>query len=105
MDLSIIIINWNTKDLLQNCLKSVFAAIKKIDFEVLVVDNGSWDGSPEMVRETFPGVKLIQNHRNLGFARANNIAIEGKVQTELKTMVSKLKAQMEEIQSTLNRQM
>ena len=76
LDLSIIIVNWNTKELLQNCLKSVFAAIKKIDFEVWVVDNGSWDGSPEMVRETFPKVKLVQNHRNLGFARANNIAIK-----------------------------
>jgi len=76
LDLSIIIVNWNTKELLQSCLKSVFSVIKKIDFEVLVVDNGSWDGSPEMVRGNFPEAKLIQNSRNLGFARANNIAIK-----------------------------
>ena len=76
LDLSIIIVNWNTKLLLQNCLNSVFSTVKKLNFEVLVVDNGSWDGSPEMVKEKFPGTKLIQNRLNLGFAKANNIAIE-----------------------------
>ncbi|UCD33434.1 MAG: glycosyltransferase, partial [Desulfobacterales bacterium] len=76
MDLSIIIINWNTRELLKSCLKSVFSAVKQIDFEVFVVDNGSWDGSPEMVKAKLPRVMLIQNDRNLGFARANNIAIK-----------------------------
>jgi GT2 family glycosyltransferase len=76
LDLSIIIVNWNTEALLQGCLKGIFSTIKEIDFEVFVVDNGSWDGSPAMVRKKFPEAKLIQNNRNLGFAKANNIAIK-----------------------------
>jgi GT2 family glycosyltransferase len=76
LDLTIIIVNWNTKELLQGCLESVFSAIKKIEFEVFVIDNGSWDGSQDMVRKNFPEAKLIQNSRNLGFARANNIGIK-----------------------------
>ena len=55
---------------------SIFSTIKNINFEVFVVDNGSWDGSPEMVRDKFPGTTLIQNNQNFGFARANNIAIK-----------------------------
>lgn len=72
LDLTIVIVNWNTRDLLCNCLDSVFKAIKGLRFEVFVVDNASADGSVSAVRQRFPRVKLIENNRNLGFARANN---------------------------------
>ena len=72
MELSIIIINWNTKDLLLRCLASIDQKGKGIQKEVLVIDNGSMDGSPAAVRKRFPEVVLIQNPINLGFAAANN---------------------------------
>ena len=75
LDLSIIIVNWNTKDFLCACLDSVFKETKSISFEVFVVHNASSDGSPEMVEREFPQVKLIKNKENLGFAKANNQAI------------------------------
>ena len=81
MDISVIVVNYNTKKLLQNCLKSVFDKVKNIGFEVWVVDNASSDGSVEMVKKEFPEVKIITNEKNLGFAKANNQAIkkvEGK---------------------------
>jgi GT2 family glycosyltransferase len=75
MDLSIIIVNWNTKDLLCQCIDSLAKTLKKIDAEILVVDNGSTDGSVRAVQEKFPGIRLIENPINMGFARANNQAI------------------------------
>jgi GT2 family glycosyltransferase len=75
MDFSVIIVNWNTKDLLCQCLDSLTQTLKKIDTEIFVVDNGSTDGSVAAVREKFPGVRLIENTVNMGFARANNQAI------------------------------
>ena len=75
IDLSIIIVNWNTRDLLEQCLSSVYATTHDIPFEVFVVDNASSDGSVEIVRERFPEVQLIENEENLGFAKANNQAI------------------------------
>lgn len=72
MDVSIIIVNYNTKELTRNCLKSVFAQTKDIDFEVIVSDNGSSDGSLEMIRTSFPQVIVIENTANLGFGAANN---------------------------------
>jgi GT2 family glycosyltransferase len=74
-ELSIIIVNWNTRDLLRDCLNSVYAETEKTSFEVLVVDNASSDGSAEMVKREFLQVMLIENEDNLGFARANNQAI------------------------------
>jgi GT2 family glycosyltransferase len=71
-DLSIIIVNWNTKQYLIQCLRSVFQEGKRDHREVLVVDNGSGDGSSEEVRRLFPGVKVIENRDNLGFAGATN---------------------------------
>lgn len=72
-DLSIIIVNFNTRQLLDNCLASVFkAAAPAKGLEVVVVDNGSTDASRAMVTKKFKEVKLIQNKTNLGFARANN---------------------------------
>ncbi len=72
MDLSIIIVNWNTRDLLRDCLMSVFANLGTLDCEVYVVDNDSIDGSLSMVIREFPRVKLVRNTENLGFAAANN---------------------------------
>lgn len=75
MDLSVIIVNYNTKGLLQRCLQSVFSSKTDFKFEVLVSDNGSNDGSVEMVKNDFPQVKLIENHANLGFSKGNNAAL------------------------------
>jgi len=76
MDISIIIVNWNTKRLLLECLSSVFKTINKLSFEIWLVDNASSDGSVEAVKQNYPDVKIIQNKKNLGFAAANNIALE-----------------------------
>jgi GT2 family glycosyltransferase len=75
MDLSIIIVNWNTRDLLCQCLDSLTQKVEGIEMEILVVDNGSTDGSVAAVRDKFPGVRLIENPVNMGFAKANNQAI------------------------------
>ena len=75
MDLSVVIVNWNTKDLLIQCLESIFRAVRGVDLEVFVVDNGSTDGSGRAVKERFPDVKVVENQRNVGFARANNQAL------------------------------
>jgi GT2 family glycosyltransferase len=73
-DLTIAIVSLNTRDLLGACLRSVYAS-RGVDFEVFVVDNGSHDGSADMVLRDFPAVHLIRNADNRGFAAANNIAI------------------------------
>ena len=75
MDISVIIVNYNTKELIKNCLKSVFEKTNGVDFEVYVVDNNSHDGSCEMIEQEFPQVKLLKNKENKGFGAANNIAI------------------------------
>ncbi len=74
-DLSIIIVNWNTKDILLKCLNSIDNQDKYISEDVIVVDNGSTDGSVEAVHKLFANVIVIENNANLGFARANNIGI------------------------------
>ena len=74
-DVTIIILSYNTKELLLNCLKSVFETIKELSFEVVVVDNNSHDGSPKAVLKAFPDVRVIENSENLGFAKANNIVL------------------------------
>ncbi|MFA6603518.1 MAG: glycosyltransferase family 2 protein [Patescibacteria group bacterium] len=75
MDLSIVIVNWKVRDLLEKCLASVYLETSGIEFEVLIVDNDSRDGSVEMVAKKFPQADLIASNRNLGFAAANNEAI------------------------------
>lgn len=72
IDLSIVIVNWNAKELLRRCLESMYEGTRGIAFEVLVVDNASRDGSPQMVRHSFPQVRFIGNEENAGFARACN---------------------------------
>lgn len=74
--LSIIIVSWNTARLLENCLASILANPPTSPFESWVVDNASTDDSPRMVREKFPQVHLVENRENVGFARANNQAIQ-----------------------------
>jgi GT2 family glycosyltransferase len=75
VDLSVIVINWNTRQLLLDCLRSVYGSIRSSTFEVFVVDNGSTDGSVEAVSIAYPSATIIANGRNEGFAKANNIAI------------------------------
>jgi len=74
--LSIIIVNWNTREALLNCLNAIYGTIKDIDFETFVVDNASTDNSQKAVKDFFPSVKLIENKENLGFAKANNQALK-----------------------------
>ena len=75
MDVSVVIVSWNTRDILRGCLRSVFEQTRRVSFEVFVVDNNSHDGSADMVRAEFPEVKLIENAENRGFAAASNQAI------------------------------
>lgn len=75
MQLSVIIVNWNAREFLARCLETVFASEFDGDFEVIVVDNNSPDGSVEFIRERYPRVKVIANRDNPGFARGNNQAI------------------------------
>jgi len=75
MDLSVVIVNYNVKYFLDQCLQSVFRAGESLNMEVFVVDNNSVDGSNEMVSEKYPEVKLIANTENFGFSKANNQAI------------------------------
>ena len=76
MDLSVIIVSYNVKYFLAMCLCSVRDAIRNINCEIFVVDNNSSDGSCEMIKKDFPGVKLISNRENRGFSAANNQAIK-----------------------------
>ena len=79
MDLSVIVLNWNTRALLEKCLESVLcqsdSRSKYLNFEVIVVDNASEDGSREMVQATFPQVRLVVNSTNIGFGAGNNAAL------------------------------
>lgn len=79
MDLSVVIVNWNTAALTLDCLRSLFAAPAAIAFDVTVVDNGSTDGSADRIAAARPDVRLIRNRENRGFAAANNqgIAVTG----------------------------
>ena len=72
MDISIIIVTWNTKDLLQKCLDSIYKTIHDITFEIIVIDNASEDDTVVMLRGKFPHITLLKNSRNLGFGAANN---------------------------------
>ena len=73
-DLSILIVNWNTRQLLVDCLASLSATKPGIELEVIVVDNASTDGSADEVARFYPGAALIRNAENVGFAAANNQA-------------------------------
>lgn len=72
IDLSVIIVNWNSKDFLRECLRSIIASQCRYSYQVFVVDNGSTDGSVEMVKKFFPMVMIEENASNVGFVKANN---------------------------------
>jgi len=74
--ISVIIVSWNTRELLAEALRSLPCDNTELDLEIFVVDNGSQDGSVEMIRRQFPGVTLIENKENLGFSAANNLALQ-----------------------------
>ena len=72
---SIIIVNYNTKKLISNCLNSIYKHVRKSPVEIVVVDNASTDGSSNMIKEKYPGVVLVRNKENVGFGIANNIGV------------------------------
>lgn len=74
MDISIIVVNYNTRNLLRNCLNSICETVSDISCEIIVVDNASSDSSIAMLEEEFPGVQIIKNPENRGFGAANNQA-------------------------------
>jgi N-acetylglucosaminyl-diphospho-decaprenol L-rhamnosyltransferase len=74
MELSIVIVNWNSREYLRKCLESIFRNTQGVQFEVVAIDSGSFDGCDRMLAECYPQVKFIQSAANLGFARANNVA-------------------------------
>jgi GT2 family glycosyltransferase len=76
LDLSIIIVNYNVKEFLQNLIHSISKSSPKISREIIIVDNASNDGSVEFIKEKFPEVNLIANNKNLGFSKANNIGMK-----------------------------
>lgn len=75
-DVSVVIVNWNTRGLLLDVIASLHEATHDTSMEIIVVDNASHDGSSAALRERYPDVTLIQNDENLGFARANNLGFE-----------------------------
>ncbi|MDI9639606.1 glycosyltransferase family 2 protein [Geitlerinema splendidum] len=74
-DLGIVILNWNTRDLLRKCLQTVFASEGAFSYQVIVVDNASTDGSADMVRAEFPQAMLIVNTENIGYPAGNNVGL------------------------------
>lgn len=73
---SIIIVNYNTKDLLEQCLNSIYKNTQDVEFEIIVVDNASVDGSQEYIKAAFPKVVLVESDTNLGFGKANNLGLK-----------------------------
>ncbi len=75
VDLGLVILNWNTRDLLRECLRSVFAAQGPVSYTVCVVDNASADGSAAMVRAEFPQAQVVASPVNGGYAAGNNLGL------------------------------
>lgn len=76
LDVSVVIVNYNVRDFLEQAIRSIYRAATRLTVEILVVDNASSDGSMEMVAERFPAVRRLENAENVGFGRANNQAIQ-----------------------------
>lgn len=76
MDISIIIVNWNTGDLLYNCVKSIVEETLETKYEIIIVDNDSKDNSCNNIEEDFNNVKIIYSNENLGFSKGNNLGIK-----------------------------
>lgn len=79
IDISIVIVSFNTKDMTLGCLRSVYEQTNSVSFEIIVIDNDSGDGSAEAIEKEFPDIILIKSEENIGFAAANNV---GFLQTE-----------------------
>lgn len=75
MDISFVIVNWNTAELLYNCLNSIKETVRKYEYEIILVDNGSTDDSISVAEKNFSEVKIIKNEKNIGFSRAVNKGI------------------------------
>jgi GT2 family glycosyltransferase len=75
MKLSVVILCWNDTKVLNDCLQSIYAGTHSTDFEVIVSDNGSTDGTPDFIRRNYPETRVVENHANLGFAKGNNAGI------------------------------
>lgn len=75
-DLGLIIVNWNTRDYLRNCLLTIYASQGDFSYHVIIVDNGSSDGSAEMVTEEFSQATLLSGHGNVGYPAGNNLGLE-----------------------------
>lgn len=76
MNLSIIIVNWNSKEYVRKCLITIAEHQPDIDYEILVIDSGSFDGCGDLLAREFPSVRFIQSQENLGFAKSNNLAVK-----------------------------
>ena len=76
MKLSIVILCWNDLKVIGNCLRSIYSGTHATQFEVIVSDNGSTDGTVEFIREAFPGARVIENGANLRFSKGNNVGIQ-----------------------------
>ena len=76
MDLSIIIVNWNSKEYLKRCLNSIYSQSIRLIYEIIVVDNASFDGCDRILKDEFPDVIFIQIKKNIGFGKANNLGFQ-----------------------------
>ena len=76
MKLSILIVNWNSKDYMRECLHSISGTCGHLSPQVVVVDGGSFDGCAEMLAAEFPEVEFVQSPENIGFGRSNNLGFE-----------------------------
>ena len=103
LELSIIVVTYNSRRHIRDCLESIQRTAGDIDHEVIVVDNASQDGTPDIIRNEFPEICLVANSENLGFARGNNLGISQSRATYIlllnpdtivrpKTLVTLLKA-------------
>ena len=79
VELSVVIVNWNSADYVYQCLKSIALNPPPLSYEVVVVDSGSYDQCGEMLRREFPDVVFVQSEMNVGFARANNLGVRHSV--------------------------
>ncbi len=103
MKLSIIVVSWNVRDLLEKCLQSIFEQTRNINFEILVVDNGSTDGTAEMILKKFPQVNLIRSTKNLGFAAGNNLALRSVLGSSQSEFILLLNPDTEIINSAIEK--
>ena len=75
IDVSVVIVNWNVKELLTDCIQSIIDTTKDLSYEIIVIDNASTDGSLQYLNEKFPSITLISNEENLGFAKADRKSV------------------------------